>query len=264
MKERHLLALSGGKDSAALAVYMREKYPKIPMEYVFIDSGCELPETYAYLDKIRAMLSIEIIIIRSLKNFEYWLKMFNGVLPSPKNRWCTRLLKLNPYTDWIKKNCADDVTFNYVGLRADEDRAGYQSNSANMISDFPFVRDGLVLSDIKGILNESGLGLPAYYTWRQRSGCYFCFYQRDNEWKGLRRHHPNLFNKACLIEENHSDGRCYTWRDSGFLRDLPEDNDLTPSERSTGRPTLALTLSNLHIKSNKSTFFLREQGGSSD
>jgi len=44
-QERHILALSGGKDSAALAVYMREKYPEIPLEYVFIDSGCELPET---------------------------------------------------------------------------------------------------------------------------------------------------------------------------------------------------------------------------
>ncbi len=50
MSERHLLALSGGKDSAALAVYMREKYPDLPLEYIFIDSGCELPETYAYLN----------------------------------------------------------------------------------------------------------------------------------------------------------------------------------------------------------------------
>jgi len=32
MKERHLLALSGGKDSAALAVYMREKYADLPMD----------------------------------------------------------------------------------------------------------------------------------------------------------------------------------------------------------------------------------------
>jgi tRNA(Ile)-lysidine synthase TilS/MesJ len=28
---RHILALSGGKDSAALAVYMREKYPDLPL-----------------------------------------------------------------------------------------------------------------------------------------------------------------------------------------------------------------------------------------
>lgn len=28
MKIRHILGISGGKDSAALAIYLREKYPK--------------------------------------------------------------------------------------------------------------------------------------------------------------------------------------------------------------------------------------------
>jgi hypothetical protein len=193
MKERHLIALSGGKDSTALAVYMREKYAYLPMEYVFIDSGCELPETYAYLDKLRAILGIEIINIRSRRNFEYWLKMFKGVLPSPRNRWCTRLLKLDPYADWLKKNCKDIMVFNYAGLRADEDRTGYQSKSDRVISEFPFVNDGIVLEDIKKILVESALGLPEYYAWRQRSGCYFCFYQRDNEWCFLQA----IFPKSC-------------------------------------------------------------------
>ena len=98
MKERHLLALSGGKDSAALAVYMREKYAHLPMEYVFIDSGCELPETYAYLDKLKAILGIEIITIggassKDRKDFRWWLKQKQYYLPSPRNRWCTEVLK---------------------------------------------------------------------------------------------------------------------------------------------------------------------------
>ena len=52
MKERHVLGLSGGKDSAALAVYMSEKYPDIPIEYFFTDTGYELLETYKFLDKL--------------------------------------------------------------------------------------------------------------------------------------------------------------------------------------------------------------------
>ena len=123
-QERHILALSGGKDSAALAVYMREKYPEIPLEYVFIDSGCELPETYAYLNKIRAILNIKIIVIRPKRNFDYWLKYFGGVLPSPTNRWCTRLLKLLPYNKWLKDSYSKARIFSYVGLRADEGREG--------------------------------------------------------------------------------------------------------------------------------------------
>ena len=41
---RHVLGLSGGKDSSALAVYMKDKVPE--MEYYFCDTGKELPETY--------------------------------------------------------------------------------------------------------------------------------------------------------------------------------------------------------------------------
>ena len=39
---RHILALSGGKDSSALAVYLRDKVPNL--EYVFCDTKKELDE----------------------------------------------------------------------------------------------------------------------------------------------------------------------------------------------------------------------------
>lgn len=205
---RHILALSGGKDSAALAVYMREKYPDIELEYVFTDSGCELPETYEYLDRIRAVLNIPISIIKSKRNFDYWLKYFNGVLPSPQNRWCTRLLKLEPFESYIGNY---DI-FSYVAIRADEQREGYIPKKRNIRPIHPFVDGGIFLDDVKEILLKSGLGFPSYNSWRKRSGCYFCFFQTDREWAGLKEYHPDLFEKACGYEENHSDGRAYTWR----------------------------------------------------
>ncbi|GAI75943.1 unnamed protein product, partial [marine sediment metagenome] len=53
-KVRHILSISGGKDSAALAIYMRDRVPD--MEYVFCDTHEELPETYEYIDKLEAFL----------------------------------------------------------------------------------------------------------------------------------------------------------------------------------------------------------------
>ncbi|MFZ5590708.1 MAG: phosphoadenosine phosphosulfate reductase family protein [Bacillota bacterium] len=224
-RTRHILALSGGKDSAALAVYMREKYPQLPLEYVFTDSGCELPETYEYLDRIRAVLNIEITVIRPEKDFDYWLKVFNGVLPSPQNRWCTKLLKLKPYEAYI----GNDQVVSYVAIRADENRQGYRSKKNNIVPRYPFVEDGIYLADVLEILKSCNLGLPRYYEWRKRSGCYFCFFQTDDEWRGLKKYHYDLFGRACQYEENHSDGRVYTWRKKKggrhlFLRDLDENN----------------------------------------
>ena len=51
-KTKHVLGLSGGKDSSALAVYMNQKYPEIEMEYFFTDTGYELEETYDFLNKL--------------------------------------------------------------------------------------------------------------------------------------------------------------------------------------------------------------------
>lgn len=227
-EEKHILALSGGKDSAALAVYMREQYPHIPLEYVFIDSGCELPETYEYLSKIRALLNIKITQIGGVnkqdrRDFEWWLKHKNYYLPSQKNRWCTEVLKLIPYSKWLENNYGNYLVHSYVGLRADEkrDRTGYLGNDDQLISHHPFVEDGLVYEDIRYLLDNSSLGLPSYYKWRSRSGCYFCFFQTKREWLGLLKHHELLFYKAAAMEKiDPKTGKQFTWCDDMSLHDI--------------------------------------------
>jgi len=228
MKERHILALSGGKDSAALAVYMKDKYPHLPMEYVFIDSGCELPETDEYLDRIRASLNINLIRIggaskQDRRNFEWWLKEKNFYLPSPQKRWCTEVLKLIPYANWLERECFDSIVHSYVGLRADEkrERSGFTKTNSDLIQHHPFIVDGLVYEDIKDILKSSGIGFPEYYSWRSRSGCYFCFYQTKREWIGLHDRHPELFWQASDMEKTDPlTGKRYTWCSDISLHEL--------------------------------------------
>ena len=69
---------------------------KVPeMEYVFCDTGKELPETYEYLSRVEAFLGKKIIVLNDRAGFDHWLKVFDGFLPAPNMRWCTKLLKLN-------------------------------------------------------------------------------------------------------------------------------------------------------------------------
>ena len=203
---RHVLGLSGGKDSAALAIYLKDTYPKIHerVEYFFSDTGAELKEVYNFLDKLEAYLGKEINRLSSGKDFEHWLKLHNNYLPSPRQRWCTRTMKIKPFEAFV----GNDVAISYIGIRADENREGYISHKETIKAVFPFVEDGLVRSDIFKILEHS-VGIPEYYKWRSRSGCYFCFFQRQDEWLGLKRNHPDLFEKAREIERISGDG--YTW-----------------------------------------------------
>jgi 3'-phosphoadenosine 5'-phosphosulfate sulfotransferase (PAPS reductase)/FAD synthetase len=219
-KIRHVLALSGGKDSAALAVYMRKKAPDIDMEYVFCDTEKELDETYEYINKLEVYLGKKVLFLKYADGygFDDVLAVKNGFLPSPDTRWCTEYLKLKPYEDFL----GDDEVISYVGIRADEaQRQGYLSTKPNIKSVFPFIEDNIVKEDVFQILKESGLGVPSYYEWRSRSGCYFCFFQQKREWIGLYERHPDLFEKAAAYEKISSNPQeCYTWNKGESLYDL--------------------------------------------
>ncbi|MBW4490414.1 MAG: phosphoadenosine phosphosulfate reductase family protein [Trichocoleus desertorum ATA4-8-CV12] len=230
---RHILGLSGGKDSTALAVLMRQKYPDLPMEYFFCDTHKELSETYDYLDRIEARLGIKIIRLSADRGFDHWLEVYGGVLPSPQVRWCTKQMKIKPLEEFI----GDDDAISYIGIRADEHREGYISTKPTIQARYPFKEHGLVKADIIRLLEESGIGLPDYYRWRSRSGCYFCFFQRKYEWVMLAQEHPDLFAKAIAYEQNHSDGRTYTWTQGETLLGLlaRKDEIIADHERAIVR-----------------------------
>ena len=223
---RHVLGLSGGKDSAALAIYMKDRHPDIhgKMEYFFSDTGAELKEVYDFLDKLEAYLGKEIVRLSSGKDFDHWLAIHNGFLPSAKQRWCTRAMKIEPFERFV----GDDSVVSYIGIRADENREGYISQKESIKAVFPFVEDGIVRDDVFQML-DSTVGIPEYYKWRSRSGCYFCFFQRQGEWLGLKRNHPDLFEKAKEYENRKRErydwdtgvteagGYGYTWSSQGSL-----------------------------------------------
>ena len=228
---RHICGISGGKDSSALAVYLQDKVPE--MEYFFCDTGAELPETYEYLTRLEVILGRPIARLNAQRGFDHWFEMFRGTLPSPQMRWCTKNMKIKPIEDWI----GEAPAFSYVAIRADEsNRKGYISTKTNIKTRFPFIEDGIDRDGVMRILEDAGIGVPAYYEWRTRSGCYFCFYQRKAEWIGLAERHPDLFDRAVAIEQKvlrdagiggDADfgsqamrGRQYTWSGGETLSEL--------------------------------------------
>ena len=217
---RQILSLSGGKDSTALAVYIRDRVEDL--EYVFCDTGEELPETYAYLDRLEAYLGKAIVRLNPDRPFKHYLDIYRGVLPDARTRWCTRMLKLKPFERYV----GSDLVINYIGIRADENRVGYISHAKNITPRYPFIEDGIVKEDVYRILDEAGLGLPTYYEWRSRSGCYFCFFQRRIEWVELYLRHTDLYQKAKAFETDKIDvatGTRYTWCERESLEELCQD-----------------------------------------
>jgi len=138
-KVRHVLGISGGKDSAALAIYMKTKYPSLDIEFYSCDTGKELDETYQLIKNLEVYLGIKIEMLQAAQNssedpFDHFLKMYGGYLPSSNSRWCTKKLKLDPFEKYV----GTDLVISYVGIRGDEEREGYISTKKNIQSIFPF------------------------------------------------------------------------------------------------------------------------------
>ncbi|MBQ9688966.1 phosphoadenosine phosphosulfate reductase family protein [bacterium] len=210
MKESHILSLSGGKDSTALALYIKNNYPELhqKIEYVFYDTGCDLKETYDYLNKIEVFTNKKITYVKPPKSFDEILSI-NKVLPTIFRRWCTIELKIKPSNtflrSYIEMNNLDKVNL-YVGIRADEQyRKGVvlktEFEKKYIQPRYPFIEDKIYKNDVEKILVDNAIGYPDYYKWRSRNGCFFCPFQTLYEWIQLYEHHPDLFKKAMNYEK---------------------------------------------------------------
>jgi 3'-phosphoadenosine 5'-phosphosulfate sulfotransferase (PAPS reductase)/FAD synthetase len=164
-KVRHVLGISGGKDSAALAIYLFNKYPQLDIEYYTCDTGKELEATYQLIKNLEIYLGKKIALLEAADKshedpFDHFLKLYGGYLPSSTSRWCTRKLKLDPFEKWV----GDDPVISYVGIRGDENREGYISKKTNIQSIFPF-RKNIWSEDVvsKLLKNEQISNVADFY-----------------------------------------------------------------------------------------------------
>jgi len=139
---RHVMGISGGKDSAALAIYLRKNHPELDIEYYFCDTGKELKETYTLISNLENYLGKKVLRLEAAEDspedsFDHFVKVYGGYLPSSTARWCTKKLKLEPFERFV----GNDPVVSYVGIRGDEDREGYISRKPNIQSIFPFRRN---------------------------------------------------------------------------------------------------------------------------
>ena len=224
-KTYHVLGLSGGRDSAALALHMKKNYPNLDIAYFYTDTGKELPEVEEFLEDLSGELGKDITKLNPDRDFDYWLTRLNNFLPSPQARWCTVNLKIRPFEKWVAQMLKNGgkVT-SYVAIRADENRSGLVTSNPNIKTEFPLHENGIDLKGVRKILTDHGLkNEPKYYDWRSRSGCTFCFYQQKIEWLRLKERHPDKFEEAKSYEKTAKDGKSkFTWCSDESLIELEQ------------------------------------------
>jgi 3'-phosphoadenosine 5'-phosphosulfate sulfotransferase (PAPS reductase)/FAD synthetase len=174
----HIGAISGGKDSVAMALKLRALYPDITFTWVCTPTGNESAAWFAHMRALRDLIGPIVPVIYP-GGLEGLIKKYNA-LPNWRQRWCTRVLKIEPFAAYLMRNAP--AVF-YVGLRADEEarEGGDYASVPNVEMRFPLRELGMGLSDVWDFLDAEGVCVPA------RTDCKLCFFQRLIEWYELWR-----------------------------------------------------------------------------
>lgn len=183
----HIVALSGGKDSTAMALHLAEFEPR-EYTYVCTPTGDEPRALFAHFELLEEMLEKPIVRLQHPLGLRGVIRR-EKTLPNHRRRFCTRVLKAEPYVDWLEEQTPCVA---YIGLRADEeDRMGFRRLGLPGVEiDYPLRRWEWSLREVRGYLANLNITIP------KRTDCRRCFHQRLIEWWEFWHEDPEGWQEA--------------------------------------------------------------------
>ena len=207
---KHLVMFSGGRDSTAMIFYMIEN--NIPIDYIiFTDTESEFPEMYDYISKVEAKLKELGYELTRLKHkrgetFEDWVfgkitsgkrkGMIRGLPMVTQPCFWKREAKVYPFEKFLKDNNITEHV-QYIGYTYSEVK---RSNVKNTNQRFPLIELKKCEADVDEILKKVNLVNPLYDNF-ERTGCYFCPYQKLRGFYLLWKLHPDRWDYMKNLED---------------------------------------------------------------
>lgn len=186
----HLVALSGGHDSTSMSFLLKEKEPRT-YNYLCTPTGNELPEMFEFWNLLGAKLGRRLIPIMN-GTLSSVIEQ-QGMLPNHRARFCTRILKIIPYREFLAREALNGPIVSYVGLRADEPGGAFDDIPGVQMR-FPLREWGMGEDEVQADLAARGVVCP------NRTDCAWCYHQRLGEWWELWWFHPELYAEAEALE----------------------------------------------------------------
>ena len=198
-----LASCSGGKDSSALSMWLREQ--GISHDRIFADTGWESPILYQYLRGPLTEKLGPILEVGYPGGMEALIRKKN-MFPSRLRRYCTTELKVKPIQAHIAAlQDAGHEVINAVGIRRDESTARAEWPEWEWQPDFdcwkwaPLVE--WTFEDVRAIHERHNLlPCPLYLEGASRVGCFPCIYAGKHDLRLVARLDPDRIDLIEVLE----------------------------------------------------------------
>lgn len=180
------LSYGAGIVSEALRLWLIES--KLEFESVWVDHGCDWPETREFALTIPNLTILKPNVEGFDNLYDYCIKY--KFVPSFMNRWCTDKFKIRTLYKYFKRPCLV-----YIGYSYDEAHRMRNSLDKNIFNQFPLISMKWDRDKCISYIKKQKSKIPI------RSGCWFCPYQKKEQWKLLEKLHPDLYERAKYLEK---------------------------------------------------------------
>lgn len=210
---KRYLSFGAGVNSTALMLLLLDE--GVEFEAVFVDTGCEWPETYDHLDRMLRegyeFTWLKPIVQGENNLYDYLMKY--KTITSVNFRFCTSKFKTRPFYRYVEKPCTV-----YIGYDFEERRRRYLKQRKNIKLETPLISRHIGRNMCGDIIRDHGLPIPP------KSGCWLCPFQKIAQWKRLRDEYPILFKMAMDLEEINPRG--WTFLEGMRLSSIWQENTL--------------------------------------
>lgn len=217
---KNYLSFGAGVNSVAMLLLLLDLGWEF--ETIYVDHGGDWPETKEYVNTLLDKgYKIKILVpdVRGISNLYDYLEKYQ-MIPSRQKRWCTDKFKVRVINKYIQKSCVS-----LIGFSADEIHRARINPKKGIENRYPLIEYGIDRQECKNIILRHGLPVPI------KSGCFFCPFQRIEQWKILRRKHPALYCKAKELENNQIAARKKRGKGPLYLCNKPLDRVVNESQR---------------------------------
>jgi len=200
---KHIVSLSGGKDSTAMLLMMIER--GLPIDYViFVDTTKEFPEIYEHIGKLERYIS-PLKITKLSFDYDYYFSEYirkKGLqkgkkgygFPTMKKRWCTSFK--SSLTQKFIKSLKDDYII-YVGIAYDEAKRAKPKPHYK----YPLVEWRITEKEALAFCYSRGFNFGGLYEKITRSSCYCCPLVSIKKLEAIYHYYPELWEQIKEMEK---------------------------------------------------------------